>query len=133
MKREMLESSVKMLEPAKVVKPGRIYIKDNYIFINEKYHGVHIINNADPSNPVNEGFLRIPGCLDMAMKGNILYTDNAVDLIAIDLSFPDNIMVTKRIKNIFPELLPPVTDEIPWYYRADNRPENTIIVEWIEN
>jgi hypothetical protein len=133
MKREVLESSVKMLEPAKVVKPGKIFIKDNYIFINEKYHGVHIINNADPSNPVNEGFLRIPGCIDIAMKGNILYADNAVDLVAVDLSNPDNVMVTKRIRNVFPEHTPPGYDWIPWNYTADNRPQNTIIVDWAEN
>ena len=133
MTRQMLESSVEMLDSAKLIKPGKIYIKDNYIFINEKYQGIHIINNTDPSNPVKEGFLRIPGCIDIGMKGNILYADNAVDLVAVDLSNPASITVTKRIKNVFPELTPPGNDELPWYYSPENRPENTIIVEWIEN
>lgn len=69
----------------------------------------------------------------MAMKGNILYADNAVDLVAVDLSSPVNIMVTKRIKNVFPELTPPGYNWIPWNYTAENRPENTIVVEWVEN
>jgi len=133
MTRQMLESSVEMQEPAKLVKPGKIYIKDNYIFINEKYHGVHIINNTDPSNPVKEGFLRIPGCIDIAMKENILYADNAVDLIAVDLSNPSAIAVTKRIKSVFPEHTPPGYSRVPWNYSSDNRPANTIIVEWEEN
>jgi hypothetical protein len=133
MTRQMLESSVEMLNAAKLVRPGKIYIKDNYIFINEKYHGIHIINNTDPSNPVKEGFLRIPGCIDMAMKGNILYADNAVDLIAVDLSDMNNILITKRIKEIFPEHSPPGYDWLPWNYQAENRPENTIIVEWEKN
>src|SRR4030043_1599912 len=130
MTRQMLESSVEMLGPAKLIKPGKIYIKDNYIFNNEKYQGVHIINNTDPSNPVKEGFLRIPGCIDIGMKGNTLYADNAVDLVAVDLSNPARTIVTKRIKNIFPELTPPGYIWVPWNYSAENRPANTIIVEW---
>ncbi|MBN2213450.1 MAG: hypothetical protein JW723_04335 [Bacteroidales bacterium] len=133
MKREALESSVAMLEPAKLARPGKIYIKDNYIFINEKYRGIHIVNNTDPSNPVKEGFLRIPGCIDIAMKDNILYADNAVDLVAVDLSDLNNINVTNRIKAVFPEHIPPGYVEIPWNYRPENRLENTIIVEWEEN
>jgi hypothetical protein len=132
MTRQMLEGSVEMLEPAKLIKPGKIYIKDNYLFINEKYRGVHIIDNTDPSNPVKTGFLRIPGCIDIAMKGSILYADNAVDLIAVDLSNPASISVTKRIKNIFPEHTPPGNTVIPWNYEPENRPANTIIVEWEE-
>lgn len=133
MTRQMLESSVEMQEPARLVKPGKIYIKDNYIFINEKYHGVHIINNTDPSNPVKTGFLRIPGCIDIAMKENVLYADNAVDLIAVDLSNPSAISVTKRIKSVFPEHTPPGYTWVPWNYSPENRPQNTIIVAWEEN
>jgi hypothetical protein len=129
----MLENSVEMQEPAKLVKPGKIYIKDNYIYINEKYRGVHIINNSDPSNPVKEGFLRIPGCIDIAMKENILYADNAVDLIAFDLSGPSAIAVTKRITSVFPEHTPPGYARVPWNFSPGNRPANTIIVEWEEN
>ena len=130
MTREVLESSVELIEPAKLIKPGKIYIKDDYLFINEKYKGLHIIDNTDPSNPVNKGFLRIPGSIDMAMKGNILYVDNAVDLVAIDLSDPSNIIVTRRIKNVFPEIVPPGEFDIPWMYSIDQRPENTVIIGW---
>ncbi len=130
MTRQSLENSVEMLSASTIEKPGKIYFKDNYIFINEKYKGVHIINNANPENPIKEGFIRIPGCIDMAMKGNILYADNAVDLVAIDLSDPSNIQVTSRVKNVFPELLPPGKDWLPWTFTKENRPENTIIVGW---
>ncbi len=132
MTRQMLESSVEMQKPTKLVKPGKIYIKGDYLLINEKYHGVHIIHNSDPSNPVKTGFLRIPGCIDIAMKENILYADNAVDLIAVDLSNPDSIIVTKRIRGIFPEFTPPGEIRIPSHFSSASRPENTIIVEWEE-
>ncbi|MFO7658544.1 MAG: hypothetical protein R6W78_15910 [Bacteroidales bacterium] len=132
MTREILEQSVALLEAIPLKKPGKIYIKDNYLFINEKYKGIHIINNSDSVHPVNEGFLRIPGCIDMAMKGNILYADNAVDLVAIDLSNTANMVVTKRIRNAFTEHYPPGYDYIPWMFSAENRPKNTIIIEWEE-
>ena len=121
--RPVLENSVEVLQPQNLVKPGKIYISGNYLFINEKYMGIHIINNTDPVNPVNTAFIRIPGCIDMAVKGNVLYADNAVDLVALDMTDLSDIKVTKRIKNTFPELLPPGEDYIPWEFTAANRPE----------
>ncbi|MBI9035907.1 MAG: hypothetical protein JEZ03_15705 [Bacteroidales bacterium] len=130
MKRDKLEASI-VFQDAQVLKaPGKIYFKDQYILINEKYKGVHIINNTDPSNPVNIGFINVPGMVDMAMKANTLYVDNAVDLVAIDLSDLPNINVTDRKENVFPELVPPGYDFLPYQYAIGNRPENTVIVRW---
>ncbi len=74
-----LEQSVKYIhEKRPLQNPGKIYCKDNYIYVNELFKGVHVINNSHPANPVNEGFILVPGCVDMAVKENILYVDNAV-------------------------------------------------------
>ncbi len=88
--------------PHTIADPGKIYYKDNFIFINERGQGIHIIDNTDPSAPVNLGFINIPGNWDMAIKGNTLYADNALDLIAIDIANPTQINVVKRIENNFP-------------------------------
>ncbi len=130
MTRQVLESSVAYMPPRIIEKPGKIYTIGKYIYVNEKYNGIHVIDNTDPSNPVNAGFVRIPGCIDMALKGTILYADNAVDLVAVDLTDLENLHVTSRVKNAFPELLPPGESYIPWEYNAENRPENTIIIGW---
>lgn len=132
MERYELEQSISFETSRNLVKPGKIYIKENYIYISEKYKGVHIIDNTYPTDPSNIGFIRIPGCLDMAIKGNYLYVDNAVDLITIDLSELPTMVVTKRIQDIFPELLPPGFDHIPGIYKKENRPKNTVIVEWLK-
>lgn len=130
MKRTDFENSVYSTNAKTLKNPGKIYAKDNYLFINEKYEGIHIIDNSDPENPENVGFINIPGSIDMAIKENIMYVDNAVDLVAISLTnFPD-IIVAKRIKNIYPELLPPGYSYIPSKYMAANRPKNTVIVNW---
>jgi hypothetical protein len=44
-------SSFDVTEPVEISQPGKIYFKDNYLFVNEIQKGVHVINNADPANP----------------------------------------------------------------------------------
>lgn len=123
MDRAELEHSVSYQSKGReLINPGKIYHKAPYIYVNERYKGVHVINNSDPASPVNEGFIVAPGCIDMAAKENILYLDNSIDLVAFDLNTKQ---VTKRIKNVFPEPLAP--DNSYYYY---GRPENTVIVGW---
>ena len=125
MSRETLENSVKYILGARdMIQTGKIYYRAPNIYVNERYKGVHVINNSNPAQPVNEGFILAPGCIDMAVKDNILYLDNAVDLVSFDL---DGKQVTKRIRNVFPEPLPP--DNLS-FYKSSNRPEGYILVEW---
>jgi hypothetical protein len=129
MSREMLENSVMYVVGARDMKQtGKIYYRAPYIYVNERYKGVHVINNTNPASPVNEGFILAPGCIDMAVKGNILYLDNAVDLVSFDL---DSKQVTKRIKNVFPEPLPP--ENFSYHLGYSNRPKDYILVEWRKN
>jgi hypothetical protein len=128
MSRETLEISVKYVSGARdMIQTGKIYYCAPYIYVNERYKGVHVINNTDPANPVNEGFILAPGCIDMAVKENILYLDNAVDLVSFDL---DARQVTKRIRNVFCEPLPP--DDLS-FNNLKNRPNGYILVEWKKN
>ena len=131
MNSDLLETSVYITEARSLKKTGKIYFKDNYIFISEKYEGVHIINNEDQRHPINEAFINVPGCLDMAIKKNTLYVDNATDLVALDLTTdPKKFQVIKRVKNIIPELLSP--DGLKLDSRYVSRPPNTTIVKWIK-
>jgi hypothetical protein len=100
-------------EPAKPLdNPGKIYIYENYLFINEPTKGIHILNNSNPSNPINLSFIPIAGNVDMAVNGNILYADNYVDLLAFDLSSINNIQMVKRIEDVFTHMYYHETGEI---------------------
>ncbi|MDR0726334.1 MAG: hypothetical protein LBF59_10070 [Prevotellaceae bacterium] len=124
MDRANLERSVSYVETGKEMKNlGKIYFKHPYLFINEKYKGVHIFDNTNPENPVNKGFIAAPGCLDMAVKDNIIYLDNAVDMVCFDLN--DKTKEVKRIPNVFPPLVSP--DGVSFEH-----PEGLIIVEWVK-
>ena len=130
MKRSDLENSVKVMDKAVLRNPGKIYHYNQYIFITEKYEGIHILDNSDPKNPVNKSFISIPGCVDLAVKNQVLYADNAVDLVSLSIADLNNIQVLSRNANVFPELLPPDFISMPEKYKAENRPENTIIIAW---
>jgi hypothetical protein len=98
---EALKDSV-ALEPGRVLKqPGKIYLKDQYLFINEPGEGIHIIDNADAENPVTLYFLNIPGNFDLAAQGNYLYADSFVDLITFDISDVNNIKEVHRAEGVF--------------------------------
>jgi hypothetical protein len=95
---------------------GQIYIKGSYIFLNEVDKGIHIIDNSNPSNPVQTAFLSIPGNLNIGVRNNILYADMYADLLSIDIS---NIHQAK------------VLGSLQGFWEARSyAPPNEVIVSW---
>ena len=130
MDRSEMEKAVKLEIAQPLRDPGKIYLYDKYILVNEKYKGIHIIDNSNPSSPQNIAFLHIDGCIDMAMKNNVLYADNAIDLIALKTNSNfTSVEVTERIKGIFPEIESPDGFWTP-YYLNKFRPKNGILVAY---
>ncbi len=99
---EQIRAEIKSDTPRSLVRPGKIYFYENYIFINEIREGVHIIDNNDPANPQEVSFIPIPGNIDIAIRGNILYADNYTDLIAIDISNIQQVRLARRTEDVFP-------------------------------
>ena len=89
--------------PARVVKnPGKIYIYQNYIFLNEFDEGIHIFDNSNPSSPKNIGFIPIPGTEELAVRNNVLFADSYSDLVSFDISDPKAVTAIKFTENAFP-------------------------------
>ena len=82
---------------------GRIYTKDQFIYLNEPDKGIHVIDNSDPTHPKQIAFFNIPGNEEIAVKGNTLYADMYRELLAIDISDPQHIKVTGMTPNAFPD------------------------------
>ncbi len=101
--KDEVRANVKNSGTHAIERPGKIYIRGNYIFLNEIDKGIHIIDNSNAAAPRNIAFIDIPGNLDMAVKGNILYADLYTDLVAIDITNPLNVVTKKFAENIFPE------------------------------
>lgn len=133
MDRDEMERTVKLEPPRPMIEPGKIYYKSPYLMIVEKYKGVHLIDNSNPENPEKIGFVHIDGVRDIAMKNDVLYADNAVDLIAIKFNESlTSVSVSHRLRNYFPEMIAPDGREVSSYEFA-RRPANSIIVAWKTN
>ena len=129
MTRSEMEKSVQVRDVQEIEKPGKIWVYNQYIFVIEQFKGIHIINNADPTNPVNIGFIQVDGCTDVAVKDGLIYANNAVDLIGIKPNlYSKTIEVVSRNRDVLPELLSP-DGSYPYRFQK-NRPENTIIVRY---
>jgi hypothetical protein len=98
-----LRAAVKSEAPRNIEQAGKIYLYGNYIFLNELNKGIHIIDNSNPAAPSKFAFINIPGNVDMAVKGNILYADSYFDLVALDISDPHHVTESKRLEFVFPE------------------------------
>jgi hypothetical protein len=118
-----VRASVKITGKEALKNPGKIYLKGNYVFLNEPDKGIHVIDNSDPANPQNIAFINIPGNEDLAIKGNILYADCFSDLLAIDITDIHHILVKNKVENIFLNRI--------GYYTLPSNPDSTyVIVGW---
>src|SRR5215213_4433485 len=88
-----VRANIKSNAARAVERPGKLFIRGNYIFLNETDRGIHIIDNTNHSAPKNVAFIDIPGNVDVAVKGNTLYADSYVDLVTLDITDPLNVSV----------------------------------------
>ncbi|HXD77076.1 MAG TPA: hypothetical protein VN616_04675 [Puia sp.] len=88
--------------PAEAVsQAGQLYVKGNYIYLNDVNEGIHVYDNSDASHPHQVAWLNIPGNKNIAIKGNILYADMYQDLLALDISDPHQAKVIGSLPGFF--------------------------------
>lgn len=110
---EDLRSPLTITDQEDLVKPGKIYFKDQYMYINEYQKGIHVVDLSDPESPEQKAFIEIPGNVDMAIRNNLLYADSYLDLVLIDISDPLQPTEIKRIEELFEYVIPPYDPEYP--------------------
>ena len=130
MARTQLEQAVAVLPAQAMHNTGKIYVRNPYLFINERYEGIHVIDNQDPAPPQPIAFLRIPGNADLAMRGTLLYADSGPDLLTFDLSNARQARLLHRVRNAVPELPMPEAGEMPTEFQPQNRPVDAVVVGW---
>lgn len=105
-----------------ITNPGKLFVKGNYAFLSELDKGVHIIDFSNPAAPKNIAFINIPGCVDLAVRGNYLYADCYTDLVTIDISNPTAVVVQQFIEGVFPHR------QYAYGFYADT---NKVITSWV--
>ncbi len=118
--------------PQPLINPGKIYVWNKYIFINEKSKGIHVIDNSNPTSPKKISFINIPGNIDIAVKSNVLYADNVSDLVALDISNINNIVLTKRIENLYSKRLQMFPDNITNIYFECVDTNQGYVINWVK-
>ena len=107
-----------------VQSAGKLYIKGDYIYVNEVDKGIHVIDNTNPAQPVQTAFLAIPGNRDIAVKGNTLYADMYATLLAIDISDIHHTSVQKSITHFFTNR--------EYFANGAYTDSSQVIVDWIK-
>lgn len=126
MNRSAFEKSTTLSESRTITNSGKIYIKDNFLFVNEVNEGFHIFDNRDPQKPKNIMFLNVLGATDIAIKNDVLFINNSTDLIAITINQETKeLTIQDRIKNAFPQKISPDGFD-------NNTPQDQIIIDWIK-
>lgn len=97
-----VRANIKSNSPRPIERAGKLFVRGNYIFLNEIDRGFHIIDNTNPSAPKNVAFVDIPGNIDIAVKGNTLYADAYADMVTIDVTNPMQVAVKKFNDKVFP-------------------------------
>jgi hypothetical protein len=108
-----LRTSVSEVQGVDLKNPGKIYYKDNYIFIVEELKGIHVYDNSNPSSPVKKAFVNVPGVIDISISGYIMYADSYVDLVVLDVEDVARIHEVGRIKDAIPYTVPPSGSDYP--------------------
>jgi hypothetical protein len=122
--RSALETSIAFQNAQPIIKSGKIYIKDDFMFINDVNKGFHVYDYTDPKKPIRLYFIKAPGATDLAIKGNTVYINQAVDLVTATFDpATKNFTVTNRNRNVFPQKQAP--NGLQGYTK-----ENEIIIDW---
>ncbi len=122
--RATLESSTALLNAQPTIKAGKIYIKDNLMLINDVNKGFHVYDYTDAKNPVRLYFIKAPGATDLAIKGNAIYINQAVDLLTTRFNLDTKaFIVTNRNRNVFPQKQAPNG-------LSSFTEQNQIIIDW---
>lgn len=105
-----LKYDVKTDTDRPLINPGKMYFYKNYIFINEQGKGVHIYNNENPESPEKVTFYSLPGNFDIAIKDDVMYADNPLYIMSIDVSNVLEPNLTARNNK----------SSYDWYYENDD-------------
>ena len=123
-------SSIEVLGPQNIQEAGKIYAYGKYVFVNDEFKGIHIIDNTNPEAPSAIAYLKIFGNIDISIKNNYLYADSSVDLVVFDISNINDIKFVERLEDVFSVYdyqIPIEAQDVNWNsFDFDNQ----IIVGW---
>lgn len=97
-------SQVSSQPPTAIGNGGKIALNNNKLYMVEQGQGIHVINYTNPAQPVKERFIKVPGCYEVSLKNGYLIVNNGPDLVSLNISDPNSVVVAYRLANVFKSL-----------------------------
>lgn len=95
-------STFAVTEPSgEVCDPSGFYVYGDYLFVLDRGAGLHVIENSDNDNPNPVAFVAVPGGEGIAVRNDVLYINQYVDLLAFDLREPAAPKLLSRTEDVF--------------------------------
>ena len=130
MSKTEFRNSVEVISPRRLEEAGKIYAYDNYIFVNDEFKGIQVIDNTNPSSPHAISYIKIPGNIDISIKNDYLYADSSTDLVVFDISDIHKIENIGRLKEVFSVYDYKLPEEADFADFSGFNSANDIIVGW---
>jgi hypothetical protein len=127
-------SGIESLEAQPVINQGAIVKVGDYLFINDKKRGIHVVDNSQPGSPYYLLFWKIPGNQTFTINGNYLYADNGPHMLIINISNFENIQYESYIENVFFEnMIDQFPEEAPGgqYFNCPE-PDKGLVKSWTQ-
>jgi len=131
--KDVVRASIAVESERSIDESGKIYTYINYVFVNDRNRGVHVIDNRNPENPQKIAFLKIPGNFDIEVRNDILYADSYTDLVLFDISNIDAITFIDRYEDVFNDFgfsQASLTEPFDQIEYGDYNPSESFIVDW---
>lgn len=91
--------------PRMVTNTGKVFFGDNILLIGEQNKGIHILDNSNPSSPMNVSFIDLPYTNEFYVNGSIIYAISHYDLVKIDISNLSAPFIVARLENAFGDFI----------------------------
>jgi hypothetical protein len=107
--------------------PGKLHLNGTRLFIVDQFKGIHVFDNANPTHPINLAYIVVPGVIDIATRGSVLYADSYDDLVSLDISDIQDVRIIDRDEGMFIQVLPPTNNDYPI---VEIDPAEGVVISW---
>ncbi len=120
-------ASVSLEEPVAIEESGKIYVYEDFIFVNDKMKGILVIDNTN-NDPKVVKYIKIPQNTDIAVKGDVLFANSGKDLVTFDISHINNIKIMDRLNDVLEEYYPDMPEGVFYTDFSGYDPHQEIIM-----
>lgn len=92
------------VEPGKeITHPAGVYRNGNYLILLQEGEGIGIMDISNRENPIPLAFIKLLANSHAVIKDQYILADNGPDLVSINIGNLQNITLTTRLENVFPD------------------------------